>query len=70
VRIDGVDHLDMKREPMVLKRYSPLYTGITAVALEDERPRRGGNVRSQELRHVLKALAHDQAHTQRVTCAS
>jgi hypothetical protein len=49
VRIDGVDHLDIKREPTVPKRYSPSYTGITAVALEDERPRRGGNVRSQEL---------------------
>jgi hypothetical protein len=39
----------MEREPMVLKKNSPLYTGITAMALEDERPRRGGNVRSQEL---------------------
>jgi hypothetical protein len=39
----------MKREPMVPKRYSPSYAGITAMALEDERPRRGGNVRSQEL---------------------
>jgi hypothetical protein len=39
----------MERGQQAPKKCSPSYAGITAMALEDERPRRGGNVRSQEL---------------------